>query len=128
MTSIGSALVSRGTRSSLSSRASPLMASSSFRSLDLKSASVRPRLSHQKAHAPPPDKRREISPELVRSKLPENVASQLQAFPSLLQMDVRWGDMDSYKHVNNVLYARYMEHSRSGSNLDFLNEESGRLT
>lgn len=26
---------------------------------------------------------------------------------------VRWGDMDSYGHVNNILYMQYLEEARS---------------
>jgi len=28
------------------------------------------------------------------------------------EMDVRWGDMDAYKHVNNASYLRYIEEAR----------------
>ncbi|MCW5299890.1 acyl-CoA thioesterase [Herbaspirillum lusitanum] len=28
------------------------------------------------------------------------------------RMDVRWGDMDAFNHVNNTVYFRYMEQTR----------------
>ena len=28
------------------------------------------------------------------------------------QLDVKWGDMDAYGHVNNAMYFKYMEHVR----------------
>jgi acyl-CoA thioester hydrolase len=34
------------------------------------------------------------------------------SFPIIVQFDVAWGDMDSYGHVNNVIYFRYFEHAR----------------
>jgi acyl-CoA thioester hydrolase len=36
----------------------------------------------------------------------------LAAFPIVVELDVAWGDMDSYSHVNNVVYFRYFEHAR----------------
>jgi acyl-CoA thioester hydrolase len=33
-------------------------------------------------------------------------------FPVIVQQDVVWGDMDSYQHVNNVVYFRYFENAR----------------
>jgi acyl-CoA thioester hydrolase len=36
----------------------------------------------------------------------------LAAFPVVVELDVAWGDMDSYGHVNNVVYFRYFEHAR----------------
>ena len=33
-------------------------------------------------------------------------------FHSVLEMTVRWGDMDAYQHVNNTLYFRYLESAR----------------
>ena len=29
-----------------------------------------------------------------------------------MTMPIRWGDMDSYRHVNNAVYFRYMEQAR----------------
>ena len=33
-------------------------------------------------------------------------------FPVIVELDVRWGDMDSFNHVNNVNYIRYFESAR----------------
>lgn len=38
--------------------------------------------------------------------------SALAAFPIVIELDVAWGDMDSYAHVNNVVYFRYFENAR----------------
>lgn len=32
--------------------------------------------------------------------------------PIVVELDVQWGDMDSYQHVNNVIYFRYFENAR----------------
>ena len=37
---------------------------------------------------------------------------QLTPFPVVVEQDVAWGDMDSYAHVNNVVYFRYFESAR----------------
>lgn len=36
----------------------------------------------------------------------------LAGFPVIVEQDVAWGDMDSYQHVNNVVYFRYFENAR----------------
>jgi acyl-CoA thioester hydrolase len=36
----------------------------------------------------------------------------LQGFPIVAVQAVVWGDMDSYGHVNNVVYFRYFENAR----------------
>jgi len=36
----------------------------------------------------------------------------LALFPVVVEQDVAWGDMDSYAHVNNVVYFRYFENAR----------------
>src|SRR5437879_12434522 len=36
----------------------------------------------------------------------------LQGFPVVIHQAVVWGDMDSYQHVNNVVYFRYFENAR----------------
>jgi acyl-CoA thioester hydrolase len=33
-------------------------------------------------------------------------------FPVVVEQAVAWGDMDSYRHVNNVVYFRYFENAR----------------
>lgn len=37
---------------------------------------------------------------------------ELTNFPVVIELDVAWGDMDSYAHVNNVVYFRYFESAR----------------
>src|SRR5579885_1952243 len=37
---------------------------------------------------------------------------QLAGFPVVVELDVAWGDMDSFAHVNNVVYFRYFENAR----------------
>jgi acyl-CoA thioester hydrolase len=36
----------------------------------------------------------------------------LRGFPVVVEQAVVWGDMDSYRHVNNVVYFRYFENAR----------------
>ena len=36
----------------------------------------------------------------------------LKEKPIIVELDVQWGDMDSYQHVNNVIYFRYFENAR----------------
>jgi len=36
----------------------------------------------------------------------------LSGFPVVVEQAVAWGDMDSYRHVNNVVYFRYFENAR----------------
>jgi acyl-CoA thioester hydrolase len=36
----------------------------------------------------------------------------LDGFPVVVEQAVAWGDMDSYQHVNNVVYFRYFENAR----------------
>jgi acyl-CoA thioester hydrolase len=41
------------------------------------------------------------------------VIEELSAgFPVVVRQAVVWGDMDSYRHVNNVVYFRYFENAR----------------
>ncbi len=35
-----------------------------------------------------------------------------QTFPVIVTQAILWGEMDSYKHVNNVAYFRYFENGR----------------
>jgi acyl-CoA thioester hydrolase len=37
---------------------------------------------------------------------------ELAAFPVVVELDVAWGEMDAYAHVNNVVYFRYFELAR----------------
>ena len=36
----------------------------------------------------------------------------LETFPVVAKIPVLWGDMDSFQHVNNVIYFRYFESAR----------------
>jgi acyl-CoA thioester hydrolase len=36
----------------------------------------------------------------------------LRSYPVVIQLPVVWGEMDSYRHVNNVVYFRYFESAR----------------
>jgi acyl-CoA thioester hydrolase len=38
--------------------------------------------------------------------------AELALFPVVIELDIAWGDMDSYAHVNNVVYFRYFENAR----------------
>src|SRR5438309_6751770 len=38
--------------------------------------------------------------------------SLLAGYPVVVELPVAWGDMDSYRHVNNVVYFRYFENAR----------------
>jgi acyl-CoA thioester hydrolase len=40
------------------------------------------------------------------------IKSLLVGFPVIVQQPVVWGEMDSYRHVNNVVYFRYFENAR----------------
>jgi acyl-CoA thioester hydrolase len=37
---------------------------------------------------------------------------ELAAFPVVVELDVAWGEMDAFAHVNNVVYFRYFENAR----------------
>ena len=37
---------------------------------------------------------------------------ELASFPVVVELDVAWGDMDVFAHVNNVVYFRYFENAR----------------
>lgn len=36
----------------------------------------------------------------------------LAAFPVIVEADIAWGEMDSFGHVNNVVFFRYFENAR----------------
>jgi len=36
----------------------------------------------------------------------------LDGYPVVIEIPVAWGDMDSFQHVNNVVYFRYFESAR----------------
>jgi len=41
-----------------------------------------------------------------------DTAEVLATFPVIVRQPIVWGDMDSYRHVNNVVYFRYFENAR----------------
>ena len=36
----------------------------------------------------------------------------LKSFPAVIDIHVKWGDMDAFQHVNNTIYFRYFESVR----------------
>ncbi len=36
----------------------------------------------------------------------------LKGYPITIEIPIAWGEMDSFRHVNNVVYIRYMESAR----------------
>ncbi|HTG00052.1 MAG TPA: thioesterase family protein [Nitrospirota bacterium] len=42
----------------------------------------------------------------------ETLQELLQDYPVVVDYPVAWGDMDSFQHVNNVVYFRYFENAR----------------
>jgi acyl-CoA thioester hydrolase len=36
----------------------------------------------------------------------------LEQYPVVVELDVRWGDMDAFGHVNNIVYLQYFESAR----------------
>lgn len=40
------------------------------------------------------------------------VEDLLKGYPVVVEIPVTWGEMDSFQHVNNVVYFRYFESSR----------------
>src|SRR2546421_3005865 len=41
-----------------------------------------------------------------------DTAGFLAGYPVVAELRVYWGEMDAYRHVNNVVYFRYFENSR----------------
>ena len=42
----------------------------------------------------------------------QTIHESLAGFPVIIEQPVAWGDMDSFGHVNNVVYFRYFENAR----------------
>lgn len=40
------------------------------------------------------------------------IDSLLAGFPVVIELNVYWGEMDAFQHVNNVVYFRYFENAR----------------
>ncbi len=38
--------------------------------------------------------------------------SQIAKYPVSIEIPIAWGEMDSFQHVNNIIYFRYFESSR----------------
>src|SRR5437868_8326202 len=47
-----------------------------------------------------------------QNTMPDSIKPLLAGFPVVVELPVAWGDMDSYRHVNNVVYFRYFENAR----------------
>jgi acyl-CoA thioester hydrolase len=50
------------------------------------------------------------NPEIENRK--SKIDSLLRGCPVVVELPVAWGEMDSYQHVNNVVYFRYFENVR----------------
>lgn len=46
------------------------------------------------------------------SEQKEAVTELTREYPVVIELEVRWGDMDAFNHVNNVSYLRYFESGR----------------
>ncbi len=42
----------------------------------------------------------------------QSIQPLLQDYPIVVEFPVAWGEMDSFQHVNNVVYFRYFENAR----------------
>jgi len=40
------------------------------------------------------------------------IMKELKNFPITLEIPIAWGDMDSFQHVNNIIFFRYFESTR----------------
>lgn len=49
---------------------------------------------------------------MEQGSLDPAVAELLKGYPVVVTHLVGWGDMDANRHVNNVMYFRYIEHAR----------------
>src|SRR5437868_11830009 len=50
---------------------------------------------------------------MAKTQNPKSAIQKLLAgFPVIVELPVVWGEMDSYRHVNNVVYFRYFESAR----------------
>src|SRR5271167_2748856 len=50
--------------------------------------------------------------ERKRSVIMADIDGVFDPFPVVIELPVVWGEMDSYRHVNNVVYFRYFENAR----------------
>lgn len=42
----------------------------------------------------------------------KEIEKELSSFKHQMEIDVRWGDMDAFQHVNNTVYLKWVEHAR----------------
>lgn len=42
----------------------------------------------------------------------ESTSDTLAGFPVIVELPIFWGDMDAFRHVNNIVYFRYFESAR----------------
>ncbi|GBD36010.1 hypothetical protein HRbin36_01127 [bacterium HR36] len=45
--------------------------------------------------------------------LADQIRDLIHGFPVAVTFPVQWGEMDAYRHVNNVVYFRYFENARA---------------
>jgi acyl-CoA thioester hydrolase len=48
----------------------------------------------------------------MADRSPSERPDALEGFPVVVVVPVAWGEMDAYRHVNNVVYFRYFENAR----------------
>ncbi len=49
---------------------------------------------------------------LPPTRRPDPRRTELERYPFTVELQTRWGDMDSQRHLNNVMVGRYYEESR----------------
>jgi acyl-CoA thioester hydrolase len=47
-----------------------------------------------------------------RKQQGKHMHERLNGFPIVIEISVAWGEMDSFQHVNNIVYLRYFESAR----------------
>jgi acyl-CoA thioester hydrolase len=52
------------------------------------------------------------APMLPPPRRPDPRRTELDRYPFAVELQTRWGDMDSQRHLNNVMLGRYYEESR----------------
>lgn len=57
-------------------------------------------------------RKQQLSTLLRRGDRDPAVKSLLAEFPAKIDIDIQWGEMDAFGHVNNIVYLRYVECSR----------------
>jgi acyl-CoA thioester hydrolase len=54
-----------------------------------------------------------MMPQPNELAVPDSLKPLLAGFPVTVTFPVHWGEMDAYRHVNNVVYFRYFESARA---------------